>query len=64
MGKVVKKINALADDIKALDDAQLAAKTDEFRQRLADGETLDELAARGLCGGARGGRESARSAAF
>ncbi len=43
MGKVVRKINALADDIKALDDSQLAAKTDEFRQRLAAGETLDQI---------------------
>ncbi len=43
MGKVVKKINAMADDMKALDDAQLAAKTVEFRQRLANGETLDAL---------------------
>ena len=38
MGKVVKKINSMADDMKALDDAQLAAKTVEFRQRLANGE--------------------------
>ncbi len=43
MGKVVKKINALADDVKALDDEQLAAKTAEFRQRLADGQTLDDI---------------------
>ena len=43
MGKVVKRINALADDIKALEDAQLAAKTDEFKARLADGETLENL---------------------
>ena len=43
MGKVVKQINALAEDIKALSDEQLAAKTPEFRQRLADGQTLDQL---------------------
>jgi preprotein translocase subunit SecA len=43
MGKVVKQINALADDIKALSDEQLAAKTPEFRQRLADGQTLAQL---------------------
>ncbi|RLA53448.1 MAG: preprotein translocase subunit SecA [Gammaproteobacteria bacterium] len=43
MGKVVKQINALADGIKALDDTQLAAKTDEFKQRLADGESLDKI---------------------
>ena len=43
MGKVVKQVNALADDIKALSDEQLAAKTDEFKQRLADGQTLDQI---------------------
>jgi preprotein translocase subunit SecA len=43
MGKVVKKINALADDIKALSDDELAAKTVEFKQRLADGQTLDQI---------------------
>lgn len=43
MGKVVKKINAMAEDTKALDDAGLAARTDEFRTRLANGETIDAL---------------------
>ena len=43
MGKMVKQVNALADDTKALDDEQLAAKTAEFKQRLADGESLDKI---------------------
>ena len=43
MGKVVKQINALADDMKALDDTQLAAKTEAFRKRLAEGEALDTI---------------------
>jgi preprotein translocase subunit SecA len=43
MGKVVKQINALADQIQSLDDAQLAAKTTEFKERLAAGEALDKL---------------------
>jgi preprotein translocase subunit SecA len=43
MGKVVKQINALADDMKALDDVQLAARTGEFRQRIEAGESLDKL---------------------
>ena len=43
MGQVVKQVNALADDIKALSDEQLAAKTADFRQRLADGATLDQI---------------------
>ena len=41
--KVVKKINALEEGLQALSDEQLKARTDEFRQRYADGETLDEL---------------------
>jgi len=41
--KNVNKINALEDGIQALDDAALRAKTDEFRQRYSDGETLQDL---------------------
>ena len=44
-GKVVKKINSLEEGLQALDDATLKAKTDEFRSRYAEGETLDELLA-------------------
>src|SRR4051794_32896177 len=39
----VPQINALEPKMQALSDEQLAAKTDEFRERLANGETLDEL---------------------
>lgn len=41
--KSVDKINALAPSFKSLSDAQLQAKTTEFRQRVAKGETLDAL---------------------
>lgn len=41
--KTVAKINAMEDGLKSLDDAALQAKTAEFKQRLADGETLDSL---------------------
>ena len=41
--KVVQQINALEPAFERLDDAQLRAKTDEFRQRLGAGATLDEL---------------------
>ncbi len=41
--KVVTIINALEDGLQALDDAALLAKTDEFRQRFAAGETLEQL---------------------
>ena len=40
---LVKKINALEDGIKKLSDAELRHKTVEFRERLAKGETLDQL---------------------
>ena len=41
--KIVAKINSLEDQIKALSDEQLQAKTAEFKQRLANGETLDDI---------------------
>ena len=41
--KKVRQINALEPQTEALSDAQLKAKTDEFRDRLAKGETLDDL---------------------
>ncbi len=37
------KINALEPQVMRLSDTQLRKKTDEFRNRLADGETLDDL---------------------
>ncbi len=40
---VVESINALEASIQPLSDEQLADKTKEFRQRLADGEKLDNL---------------------
>ncbi|MFV8818249.1 preprotein translocase subunit SecA [Haliea sp. E17] len=43
IGKVVKQINALGEDIGALSDEALSAKTGEFRQRLEAGESLDAL---------------------
>lgn len=39
----LKKINSLKDKMAALSDEALAAKTLEFRKRLAKGETLDDL---------------------
>ena len=40
---IVDQINALEPQFENLSDAQLSAKTDEFRARLANGETLDSL---------------------
>ena len=43
MRKVADRINALEPAIAALSGAELRAKTDEFRDRLAKGEKLDAL---------------------
>ena len=40
---LVDQINSLEDETKALSDDALTGKTEEFRQRLAQGETLDDL---------------------
>ena len=40
---IVDKIEALEEAYRALSDAELQAKTPEFRQRLANGETLDDI---------------------
>ena len=49
-GRIVKKlenvadqINAIEEDFVAMSDDELRGMTDEFRARLADGETLDDL---------------------
>ncbi len=57
---IIAKINELEQQYQSLTDEQLRAKTDEFKARLAKGETLDQLlpeafatvknAARRLCG--------------
>ena len=41
--KTVKKINALEEDMQALDNEALRAKTHEFRDRFQAGESLDDL---------------------
>ncbi|KQW71131.1 preprotein translocase subunit SecA [Phenylobacterium sp. Root77] len=43
MNARVVKINALEPKMQALTDAELSAKTQEFKDRLAKGETLDQL---------------------
>ena len=40
---IVDKIEALDSDMQALSDEELRAKTTEFKERLAKGETLDDL---------------------
>jgi len=40
---IVKKINALEPQMQALSDADLQARTPEFKQRIANGESLDKI---------------------
>src|SRR5688572_32577621 len=49
-GKMVRRLKAIADavnnveaDFTAMTDAELRQETDVFRQRLADGETVDDI---------------------
>ncbi|MGZ4639961.1 MAG: DEAD/DEAH box helicase, partial [Actinomycetes bacterium] len=49
-GKILRKlsaiaaqVNAIEDDFVAMTDGELRGMTEEFRKRLADGETLDDL---------------------
>jgi preprotein translocase subunit SecA len=49
-GRMVKRlkgvadyVNTLSDDVEKLSDAELRAKTDEFKKRVADGAELDDL---------------------
>ncbi|MGE2720938.1 preprotein translocase subunit SecA [Mycolicibacterium celeriflavum] len=49
-GRMVKRLKGVADyidslagDVEKLTDAELRAKTDEFRKRVDDGESLDDL---------------------
>nr|WP_020577242.1 preprotein translocase subunit SecA [Actinopolymorpha alba] len=49
-GKTLKKlqaitaqVNAIEDEFKAMTDAELRGMTDEFKARLADGQTLDDI---------------------
>ena len=49
-GKILRKltaiahqVNAIEDDFVAMSDAELRAMTDEFRARLADGQSLDDI---------------------
>ena len=40
---IVDKIEAIEEDLKKLSDDELRAKTDEFKNRLKSGETLDDI---------------------
>ncbi|MFO7936939.1 MAG: preprotein translocase subunit SecA [Kiritimatiellia bacterium] len=40
---MVRRINELEESYQSLSDEQIKAKTDEFRERLKEGETLDDI---------------------
>ncbi len=40
---IVDRIEAMEPEMQALSDAELRSKTDEFKKRLAQGETLDDI---------------------
>src|SRR5689334_14989210 len=41
--RVADYVNTLSDEVEKLTDAQLRAKTDEFKKRIASGDGLDDL---------------------
>ncbi|MFG6197284.1 preprotein translocase subunit SecA [Nonomuraea sp. JJY05] len=41
--RIADQVNSIEDDFTSLSDAELRALTDEFKQRHADGESLDDL---------------------
>ncbi|GAA4062762.1 preprotein translocase subunit SecA [Nonomuraea soli] len=41
--RIADQVNSIEDDFKGMSDAELRAMTDEFKQRHADGESLDDL---------------------
>ena len=43
LSKIVNQINGLEPGIKQLSDDELRSKSDEFRGRLKEGETLNDL---------------------
>ncbi|MGT2637620.1 preprotein translocase subunit SecA [Streptococcus ratti] len=43
LAKIAKKVESYADEMEALSDEKLQAKTEEFKERYQNGETLDDL---------------------
>ncbi|MGC3981942.1 MAG: preprotein translocase subunit SecA [Steroidobacteraceae bacterium] len=56
--KLVARVNALEASIQALSDEQLRDKTQEFRQRLSAGETVDDLLPEAFAAVREAGRRS------
>ena len=64
MRPIIASINALEPQMQQLSDAELAAKTQEFKQRLADGASLDDLLVEAFAVGSRGRPARAQYAAL
>jgi preprotein translocase subunit SecA len=62
--RVVEKIKALEPQFEALSEAQLRAKTDEFRQRVAAGTPLDDLLPEAFAAVREGGKRSLKMRHF
>jgi preprotein translocase subunit SecA len=43
IGKIVEKINSLENDFKKLDDLEFPKKTQEYKEQIKQGKTLDEI---------------------
>lgn len=43
LGKIAKQVNSIEEDFLEMSDDELRELTDKYRERLADGETLDDL---------------------
>ena len=61
---IVDKVESYRDAMGALSDEQLKGKTKEFKERLAKGETLDDILPEALCCCQRGWQESAWNGAL
>ena len=48
LAAIADRVDSLAGDIEKLSDAELRSKTDEFKSRIADGQTLDHLMPEGF----------------
>ena len=51
--RLAKQVSELESSVRPLTDAEIKAKTGEFRSRLADGASISEPDAGDLCGRAR-----------
>ncbi len=62
--RIVQQINALEPQMEALDDAALRAKTQEFKDRIAKGETVDQILPEAFAVVREGGKRSLKMRHF